>query len=188
MKLYKRLILLAPFVLLTIYFLRHWLRTEGCNGAVEVFTYFILLFLFILALSLCLIAINKKSKKPEKVSLIITLLTLLTLVSFTIIGDKFYGRRWITAKSFNDRHEISRQTIVLRKNKTFRIDLIEADYSCFFSGTYRIINDTLELGKEIVQQTDKKFTSRYLIKDSLIVPVNEGKKSMELYDTLLIER
>ena len=188
MRLYKRLLLITPFVLLTAYYIKHRLRTDGCNGFVEVFFYLILFFLIALSLILCVIAITRKNKKPERISLTITLLTILTLIATISIGDKIYGRPWIVAHNINDRHQVSRQRITLRSNKTFRYDLIGADYSCFGSGSFSIKGDTLNLDKETIHGTEGKFSIVYLLTGKFLIPVMDSKNMAKTYDTLLIEK
>jgi hypothetical protein len=118
----------------------------------------------------------------------ITLVSLLTLIVILIIGDKVFGQTWIEAQNINDRHEVSRQRITLRKNKTFRFDLIEADFSCFASGSYGFVNDTLILDKETIEKSDGKFTTNYLVKDTLLIPIYDKRNAKEKYDTLQIEK
>jgi hypothetical protein len=185
---YKRLILVTPFVLLTGYFIKHRLRTEGCDGFVEIFFNLILFFLIAISIVLCVIVITRKREKFEKISLTITLLTILTLIVILIIGDKIYGRVWLISQTFNDRHEISRQKITLRKNKTFRYDLIEADYSCFASGSFSIQGDTLNLDKGTIEKSNGKLTTTYILTKTFLIPIEDKNLKNKTFDTLLIER
>jgi hypothetical protein len=186
MKLYKRILLVIPFLSLTVYYAKHKLRTEGCDGFVEFFMYLILSFLIFFSLILCLIAIKRKRKKPEIITLSITIITALGLIVVFIWGDKIHGHVWIKAQNINNRHEISRQRIMLRSNNTFRYDLIEADYSCFASGSYDIKGDTLNLDKETIQDSDGKFTTRYLLTKNFLIPIIDNDNL--IYDSLRIER
>ena len=188
MNIYKRLFLVTPFVLLTGYFIKHRLRTEGCDGFVEIFFNLILFFFIAISFVLCVIAITRKREKPEKISLTVTLLTILILTATFIIGDRIYGRVWLISQNFNDRHEISKQKITLRMNKTFRYDLIEADYSCFASGSFSIKDDTLNLDKGTIEKTDGKLTTKYILTKTFLIPIVDMNSKAKTFDTLLIER
>jgi len=113
--------------------------------------------------------INKR--KPEPITLTITLVTLVILIVGKIFGQDFKGSTWIYAETNGDKLET--QALTLRKNGTFKVDLGHVNFSCFFSGHYQRQGDTIILDKDVVGQTNSLLTTKYLLQDTLLVPLND---------------
>jgi hypothetical protein len=111
------------------------------------------------------------SEKPEPISLTIILATLAILIVGKMFGQDFKGNTWIYAEANADKLET--QTLTLRKNGTFKVDLGYVDFSCYFSGHYQKLGDTIVLDKDVIAQTNFLLTTKYLLQDTLLVPLND---------------
>ena len=111
----------------------------------------------------------------------------MTLVVALLWGDNLKGTKWIEAKSENYDAQPSAQILTLRKNGTFKVYLREDDFTCYYSGNYKKMGDTLCFEKSIIKQTSSKMTFQYLVKDKTLLPLtnetNEQNKSVK-YDII----
>jgi len=158
----------------TFLYLHLNLSDEGCWGLIEG-TYTVLLFiLFTVTIPVAFIAAYRKrqthTKKPEPITLTITLVTLAVLIIGKIFGEDFKGSIWISAEA--NKEKPSNQYLTLRNNGTFKVDLGHVDFSCYFSGQYQKHMDTIILDKDVVAQTDSLLTTKYLLHDNLLIPIN----------------
>ena len=63
--------------------------------------------------------------------------------------------------------------ITLFEDNTFKITIQRTEYFCVVQGKYYISNDTVILDyKNIENKTEDHFTTKYLISDSILQPVN----------------
>ena len=160
---------------MTLLYLRLNLADSGCSGLIE-YTYTILLFiLFAVTLPLSFTASFRKrqlqNKGPEPITLTITLLTLFVLIIGKTFGEDLKGKQWIYAEA--NTHNLETQALTLRRNGTFKIDLGHVDFSCHFSGQYQKHGDTIVLDKSIVAQTNSLLTTKYLLQDTLLIPIKD---------------
>ena len=160
---------------MTFFYLRLNLADNGCWGLIEVMYTVLLFILFIVTIPVAFIAAYRKrqthTKKPEPITLTITLVTLAVLIIWKIFGEDFKGSIWIYAEANKDK--LSNQYLTLRNNGTFKVDLGHVDFSCYFSGQYQKHTDTIILDKDVVAQTNSLLTTKYLLQDNLLIPIND---------------
>jgi hypothetical protein len=160
---------------LTYFYLRLCLADNGCSGLLDLFLGFGFIILFAISFWLAFKATFRKrdpnKSKPEPIILTITLLTIIVLIIGKTFGEDFKGKRWIHAETNSD--ELERQFLTLRKNGTFRVVLGHVDWSCYFSGPYQVHGDTILLDKKVIDQTSSLLTTKYLLQDSLLIPIND---------------
>lgn len=180
MKLTTRLLLTLPFVLVTILYLRLQLSSNGCWGLIELVYNIVLWILLALTFVISIVvALGKRQSqkfKAEPYSLTITLITLLALLIGVLWGDTSKGAKWIVARSQNYNRHPSAQELKLRKNGTFTVYLRENDFTCYYSGDYWKVSDTLTFDNETISKTDFKLTSQYLIKDNVLYPLTSSEE------------
>jgi len=85
--------------------------------------------------------------------------------------DKFEGSTTLYAASPN------RHSLTLWKSNTFKIQMREIEWSCFYKGIYKIDGDTLSLARNDIQSiTDSIFSNTYLIDHSkgLLYPLDRS--------------
>jgi hypothetical protein len=116
------------------------------------------------------------------------MLTLLVLFIGVMYGDSLKGSKWLYAENKNSEHFISTQNLTLRNNGTFKVYLIEADFSCYFSGLYQNHNDTIILDKEVIDKTNLALTTKYYLHDSLLIPLIDTTIERKGFDTLCIRQ
>ena len=166
-----------PLVIVTFLYLRFRLADNGCFGLIEIMYSILLFILFVITITFSVIAIFRKRpgyyKRPEPISLTIFLLTILVLIVGFFLGNTLKGRQWIYAEA--NVQKISSQSLTLRRNGTFRVDMKNADFGCFYSGQYKKHGDTILLEENIIDLTHNLLTSKYILKDSLLLPVNDSK-------------
>lgn len=164
------------------------LSDNGCTGLIEGIYIILLFILFAVTIPLSLMATFRKrqshNKKPEPITLSITLFTFCVLIIGKGFGDDFKGSKWIYAKA--NIHELESQTLTLRKNGTFKVDLGHIDFSCSFSGQYQKHGDTIFLDKDVVDQTNSLLATKYLLQDTLLKPIIDANKNSIKFSQFLI--
>ena len=177
MKLTARILLTLPFLIATFLYFKLNLSDNGCSRLIELI-YAIGLWIFlVISFLLSIVAIVLKSQseklKAEPYSLVIAIVTLLTLIVAIIWGDNLKGEKWIEAKSQNYNAQPSAQTLILRKNGTFKVYLREDDFTYYYSGSYKKFGDTVSFENSIIEQTNSKMTVQYLLKDKFLLPLKK---------------
>lgn len=119
-------------------------------------------FLFLLSVIIYFIIDIYRKKFDKYVLIIFTLVVALNIGSLTIFESIFsiyiYLKGIIANSNFHDKY------IELYKNKTFKIEIKEIEWSCYFQGDYEIKNDSLILTKEnLSSETEHNFTKKYKI-------------------------
>ena len=127
---------------------------------------------------------QSNGNKPEPITLTITLLTLSILIIGKVFGDDFKGKIWIYAKT-NDQ-DLSHQSLTLRDNNTYRVDLHQVDFTCYFSGNFKKLGDTILLDKSVIEQTHSLLTEKYLIGSNSLVPLPDTNKNGAKINELVI--
>lgn len=112
------------------------------------------------------------------------MLTLAVLIIGKIFGEDFKGSVWISAEANKDK--LSSQYLTLRNNETFKVDLGHVDFVCYFSGQYQKHGDTILLDKDVVAQTNSLLTTKYLLQDSLLIPINQTKVDSAKFSKFVI--
>ena len=191
MKLTTRLLLTLPFIVLTLLYLRLNLSDNGCWGLIElIYSVGLWIFLAVTFIISTIATLRKKQSerlKAEPYSLTITLVTLFTLIVVGLWGDNLKGAKWVEAKSQNYNAQPSAQDLTLRKNGTFTVYLREDDFTCYYSGDYKKLGDTVSFEKSIIEQTNSKMTVQYLLKDKTLLPLtndNDEQNKFARFDII----
>ncbi len=158
--------------------MRLQLSDNGCWGLIELI-YTIALWIFLaLTFIISVIATFRKRQsqtlKTEPYSLTVTVVTLLALLIGGLWGDNLKGAKWIEARSQNYNGQPSAQALTLRKNGTFTVHLREDDFTCYYSGDYRKVGDTVTFDNETIGKTDFKLTTQYLLKGNVLYPLTNS--------------
>ena len=158
---------------MTYFYLHFSLADSGCSGLMDLFFEGVFIILFAISIWLAYRATFRKrelnKRKPEPITLTITLVTLAILIIAKILGQDLKGSIWIYAKANADK--LDTQTLTLRENGTFKVDLSHVDFSCYFSGYYQRNGDTILFEKDVIAQTNSLLTTKYLLQDSLLIPI-----------------
>ena len=188
MKLLTRLLLAVPFIVVTYFYLRFTLADSGCSGLLDLFFGIVFIILFAVSVWLAFRGAFRKREinkgTPEPITLTITLLTLTLLIVGKFFGQDFKGSTWIYAKANTDKLET--QALTLRKNGTFKVDLGHVDFSCYFSGNYQKLGDTIVLDKDVIAQTNSQLTSNYLLQDTLLIPIKDTNTDSTEFSVFVI--
>lgn len=173
---------------MTYVYLRFTLADSGCSGLLDLFWGIIFILLFAVSIWLAFRGTFHKREinngKPEPITLTITLATLVFLIVGKFFGQYFKGSTWIYAKANTDKLET--QALTLRKNGTFKVDLSHVDYSCYFSGNYQKLGDTIVLDKDVITQTNSQLTSNYLLQDTLLIPIKDTNADSTEFSMFII--
>lgn len=180
MKLTRRLILTLPFVAVTFLIFKFQLADNGCRGLIELVYSIILRTLLALSFALALFAVlgkrQSQKRSAEPYSLTIIIITLTSTVISLLLGDTLKGSIWIKATNQNENSRQLTNALTLRKNGTFEARLNAVDFSCFANGKYQIKTDTVILDDKVVNMTQFKLTSRYLLSHKTLTPLADTVK------------
>jgi len=66
-------------------------------------------------------------------------------------------------------------SLTLKKNKTYQLQDPYGDWSCLYSGDYIIRGDTLLLEGKVEKVTNGSFFDAYLVNETYLVPLVQGK-------------
>jgi len=172
----------------TYFYLRFSLADNGCSGLMDLFFGGVFIILFAVSIWLAIRATFRKretiKRKPEPITLTITLVTLAILIVGKIFGQDLKGSVWIYAEA--NAGKLETQTLTLRKNGTFKVDLGHVDFSCYFSGHYQKLGDTIILDKDVIAQTNSLLTTKYLFQDTLLVPLNDPNNDSTKFSDFVI--
>jgi hypothetical protein len=161
------------------------LSDNGCWGLIElVYTVVLWVSLAVTFIISTVSTLRKRQSdklKAEPYTLAITLVTLVTLIVGGFWGDNLKGAKWIDARSQNYSAQPSAQDLTLRRNGTFTIYLREDDFTCYFSGNYKIKGDTLSFENAVIEKTNSKMTAQYLFKDKTLLPIANGIEHEEKF-------
>ena len=175
---------------MTFLYLKLNLADNGCWGLIEGMYTVILFILFAVTIPIAFGATLRKrqinNRKPEPIALTISILTLFVLIGGKFFGEDFKGRTWIYAET--SRQNLSTQNLKLRTNGTFKLDLNEADFSCYFSGLYRQHGDTILLDKDIINQTHSLLTTQYLLTETLLKPITINQDSVNFGEFIILTK
>ena len=173
---------------MTYFYLRFSLADNGCSGLMDLFFGAVFFIFFVVSILLAFRATFRKRElyknKPEPMILTVALITLSALIIGRVFGENFKGSKWIYAVN---NKVFARQSLTLRNNETFRVDIGGADISCYFSGRYQKQHDTILLDKIVIEQTHSAFAIKYVLDDSLLIPVFDTTIKNKGFDTLFIK-
>jgi hypothetical protein len=176
MKLYKRLLSTAPFVVVVFCYYKFDNPDEKCNVpiyAIIVPGFFILLVLTGILAGVATFRTGKSDKQTtEPISFSISLISVLFVIYNLTCRGHTNGDKWIYAENKKSKSIFPAQDLTLRKNGNFTYS---PDSDCSISGQYRKRGDTIFFDKKTIDRVTGDITSIYLLQSNKLVP---------LYDTI----
>ena len=172
MKLYIRLLLTIPFVVVAFGYYQFYNPDEKCLGLIDVIIILVFYGFLLLTGILALVGTLRKKQSdkqtPEPITFSISLVTFLFLIyNFTFRGHT-HGDKWIYAENKNLDEQFPSQDLSLRKNGNFTFS---PNLDCSISGEYKKIGDTIIFDKETIDRTNKQMTTTYLLKSNKLTPL-----------------
>jgi len=158
---------------------------DGCQGMVEVILFLFLSVIYIFALLIILsTSATKYFKKEESFNYfpLATTLIVAILIYLVFQSDNF--------ESSTRLHAISplQHSLTLRKNNTFKIQMQEIEWACFYKGNYKLQGDTLTLLRPDLQaKTENIFANKYFIdqKSKRMYPVDNFSQDTTRWLTII---
>jgi hypothetical protein len=186
-KFIKQVLPTAPLILVVFFILRHSLSAEGCYGLIEFFYSIFLYVLLFITTILAFALVFRKGQKPPIITYSIIALALSILFAGKMWGEKLKGNALLYAVGENNRSSMSSASLLFRNNGTFVFTLGHVDFSCFYSGRYQKINDTIILDSEPVNKSGAVLTSRYYLKGEIIAPISDTTTDKTKYVVFKIQ-
>ena len=172
MKLYLRLLLTIPFVVVTYGYYKIANPDEICNGPLSAIIILVIYAFLLLTGILAAIAIFRKRQSdkptPEPIAFSISLVTLLFIIYNLTFRGHTNGDKWIYAENKNLNDRLQSQDLTLRKNGNFTFS---PNSDCSFSGDYKKIGDTVIFDKKTIDKTNQEMTTVYLLKSNKLIPL-----------------
>ena|GEM_PF-6712750 len=172
MKLYLRLLLTIPFVVVTFGYYKIANPDAVCNGPISAIIMLILWGLLLLTGVLAAFAMLRKSKvekqTPEPITLLISVVTLLFVIYNMMFRGHRNGDKWIYAENINSNDWQESKHLTLRKNGNFTFS---PNSDCAFSGEFKKIGDTIILDKKTIDMTANEMATVYLLKSNKLLPL-----------------
>ncbi len=163
---------------------RHIHFGDYCTGMPDGLAWILFSFLFLLFVIIYFIIDIYRKKFDKYVVIIFTIVVALNIGSLTIFESVFsksiYLKGIIQKEDYRDKH------IELYKNKTFKIEIKEIEWSCYFKGEYEIKKDSLILSKEnLSEETEYHFTKKYRIdlKNQVLIPFEKEFDTIKITNT-----
>lgn len=189
MKLYVRLLLTFPFVIVVFGYYKFVDPDQDCHGLVDLIINFVF-YAFILLTGIFAFVGTLRIRQSERLkfepfTFFVTLFTFLFLIyNFTLRGHT-KGNKWIYAQSKDSNVLPLIQDLTLRKNENFTVNLNNIDFGCSISGSYKRSGDTIIFNKETINKTDERMTTLYLIKENELIPLFDttNKRTFKIIKT-----
>jgi hypothetical protein len=183
MKTSFRIVCTLPFMLAIVFFAQYFLPEEKCVSLVSGIT----MISFYLSLSvtgiIALIAAFRKrvgNKIPfEPISFSILLISIAVLCCIFYWNNIFKSGNWLVATMHPAKSAEILNTLHLRKDNSYAIELSGIDISCTYTGKYSIAGDTITLEKNVYRKTDGWFTEKYLHNDNMLQPITDSDKATQ---------
>lgn len=134
---------------------------DVCMGMVEGLLFLLFSVIYIVTLLLILV-IPAIKKRPFNFYPLVTTVLVIVAIFLSSNLDKFESKTTLFATTRTGR--VGECSLTLRQNGTFKIEIQEIEWSCYYKGKYEIQKDTLTLLRDDIQAlTDSIFTDTYLI-------------------------
>lgn len=161
---------------------------DYCWGLAHGIPFFLVsLLLFVLFLIITINDFAKYRIDKQKIDYIPVLIVSTTFLFNLFLENLDNKKFWTTIKL---KAEVEQQSsrnfgiLILYSNNTFETRCKKTDYTCTYTGTYTITNDTLNLNRENLSIiTDSLFTNTYSIYKETLQPKNKKFKSIKIYNT-----
>ncbi|MFT3705550.1 MAG: hypothetical protein QM802_24485 [Agriterribacter sp.] len=173
MKLYKRLLLTIPFVVVTFGYYKLDNPDEICLGPIYAIIMIAVYGVLLLTGFLAAVATFRRrptddKPTPEPITLSISLVALLFIVYDLTLRGHRNGEKWIDAECKNLSDMAESQRLSLRKNGNFTFS---PNLDCAFSGEYKKIGDTIIFDKEMIEKIIPEMTTVYLLRSDKLIPL-----------------
>jgi len=180
MNLFKRLLLISPFLIASYFLISSQLADYGCNGFIDA-TFFLakLIICFIFFIYAVIISLRKRQSEKLKIEPISGVIILITFVIvFISIANKdvFIGKIILEAEGTNFGMEEGLEVLTFRNNN--RVTYLERniDFGCYKTFNYSITDDTISLENDIGLSGNLKISKKYLKNNTRLQPINSSNK------------
>lgn len=184
MKLLRIYFWLIPSLFFITLFLRNHFRMEGCVGLVEVFKgilFFALIIINQIAILGSQVIRLTDWKVLERSEIIHRFLLVFGSVGLLIWTYSMFSKPTDYFKSkvvLHGETDMEAESISLREDQTYTVKQGFTDFACYYSGSYKINQDTLYLEARLPTETEGHFSDRYLIKeDRILLPIPSSEIS-----------
>lgn len=134
---------------------------DQCEGIIETFYIFLLSLAYLIILFVeTVISVITYFKAKETISYFPWIITLLIVITLAIVRkEEKFERSTVLYATLENKH-----SLMLCKNNTFKIKIQYVEWSCYYTGKYKIMKDTLLLSRNDIESTTAGlFTNNYLI-------------------------
>jgi hypothetical protein len=180
--LYRLALLSLPLLVIGGILLRLALRQEGCfgmpDGLIKLFLWCVGGLYFGAVLFICLKKYAKDENAFELSPLFIPVGIWLVYQMITILSNTAQNKPVLMAY-LTPQENYSDKTLVLHEDQRYRVEIRYVEASCIYSGQYQLTNDTLHLEKKVIDQTGQALHQTYLLKNTYLIPLIDGKASMD---------
>ncbi len=178
MSIFKRLLLISPFLIASYFLISSQLSDEGCDNFIETVFFFIKLIIcfvfFVYAVTVSLRKRESEKLKVEPISGMIILSMFIVVFISIAYKDIFIGKIIFEAESKKSTSEYSTQKLNFRSNN--RVTYIEQniEYGCYKTFNYYTSNDTIILENEIELAKNLKTSKKYFKCKTRLLPINSS--------------
>jgi energy-coupling factor transporter transmembrane protein EcfT len=184
-KIYTRLLLTLPFVLVVSFYYRYSNPDIKCFGLFDVVLKIVGYSLLFLTATIAFIGTVWKRKAGESTfdpaSFAVLLFAVLAFIFHGFLNGHTRGDKWIYAES-KASAIVGSQDLTLRKNGNFTININAADFGCSISGRFSQKEDTIFFDDKASGSLPSRMKASYLLKSNRLVPIGDtiGKLSLDI--------
>ena len=141
---------------------------DYCVGLFSILKFLLIGGIFVVIVSvICLINLNDRIKNKRKFDFIpVIIFFIFSLTTYFLVEndyDKFWTKTILTGK-IESEHKPTSGKLKLYENGTFEISIRYVDFTCNYSGNYKIHENSLKLERENLEsETENFFTSEYRV-------------------------
>lgn len=167
-----------PLIFIGCIGIYHNISETGCTNGMDIVFFIIILapVYFIYLIILLSISIYKTIKKKAKFDFIPIIISILCGFLIWLTAQDFMKSKILLTAIIKDVPSKANLKIrlELKPNNTCYIDFGYGEFGCTYSYNYTIKNDSLEIEKSVIAQSDSILTNRYLIDKKLLklIPLN----------------
>lgn len=167
-----------PLIFIGYIGIYHNMSETGCMSGMGIVFFIIILtsFYFIYLIILLSISIYKTIKKKAKFDFIPIIISILFGFLIWLSAQDFLKSKTLLSARISNVSEVSRLQIELnlKSNSKCYIFFRYGGEGCKYSYNYTIKNDSLEIEKSVIAQSDSVLTNKYLIdrKQLKLIPLN----------------
>ena len=177
-----------PLIFIGFIGINHNMSETGCISGMGIIFFIIILtsFYFIYLIILLIINIYKIFKNKANFDFVPIIITLFLLFLIWLTSQDFLKSKTLLSARISNVSEVSRLQIILnlKSNSKCYIFFSYGGEGCKYSYNYTIKNDSLEIEKSIINQSDSVLTNRYYIdrKQQKLIPITKSQKKYLSFD------